>query len=262
MRTWIALLLMLPFTAGAVDHSAWNTLLEKHVEWVRDGHTSVVDYRGMAEDHEQLKEYLRTLSRVGEDVYGDWNDDEKLAFLINAYNAYTVELILRNLDDIDSIKDIGNWLTGPWDKKFFKLVEKQRSLDEVEHEMIRENFDEPRIHFAVNCASVGCPALRPEAFTADNLDAQLEDSKRRFLTDRERNFFDAENREVQLSPIFGWYEEDFEKAWGDLRTFVARHAGMLSDNKAEQSAMESGNIGITFNDYDWSLNNRQNTIKL
>ncbi|MEO5697305.1 MAG: DUF547 domain-containing protein, partial [Burkholderiaceae bacterium] len=174
-------------------HSAWDGLLAQQVVLAPGGNASTLRYSGVQKRHADLKAYLADLSEVTAQEYGGWTRPQRLAFLINAYNAYTVELIVTRYPDLRSIKDLGSFLQSPWKQKFFPLLGQQRSLDEVEHEMIRAPgaFDDPRIHVAVVCASIGCPMLRDRAFVAERLDAQLDDAMRRFLSDATRNRFDA-----------------------------------------------------------------------
>ena len=185
MRQWMSALvislLLLSSQAMAFDHSRWNTLLQQHVQPQRGGVATAVDYDGVAENREALLSYLDSLTAVTQGEFNAFSRDEKLAFLINAYNAFTVELILRE-NQPDSIRDIGSLFSSPWDKAFFSLLGESRTLDELEHEMIRGNPDlmDPRIHFAVNCASIGCPALRATAYTGEQLEAQLEETRRNF----------------------------------------------------------------------------------
>ena len=237
--------------AHAFDHShaAWNTLLEAHVKWI-DGVATEVDYAGMAADREALNGYLAELVAVTPRAYRKWSKAEQLAFLINAYNAYTVELVLTEYPEIDSIKDIGSLFKSPWKLEVGKLLGQPRTLDEIEHEMIREKgvFDEPRIHAAVNCASIGCPALRSDAFVPDRLDTQLEDSMVRFLSDRSRNRLNGNDLEV--SKIFDWYGDD----WEDLDAFFARHAAVLADDSAGQRLIRDAEYDLEYLSYDWALN--------
>ncbi|HEX5678595.1 MAG TPA: DUF547 domain-containing protein, partial [Alcanivorax sp.] len=241
--------------ALAFDHQQWDRLLDKHVSWRRDGVASAVDYDGMADDAAGLNQYLQRLSDVDMETFDDFSDDQKLAFLINAYNAFTVKLILKQESRPDSIRDIGSIFSGPWSQRFFTLLGKERTLDELEHQMIRGNpaLMDPRIHFAVNCASVGCPALRPEAYTGEKLDAQLADSTRRFLSDRRRNRYDADSEVLRVSSIFDWYEEDFEDSAGSLGDYLLQYADILALPPRTRRGLEAGDLPIRFLDYDWSL---------
>jgi hypothetical protein len=247
--------------AAAFDHGAWDGLLEEHVEWRRDGVTSVVDYSGLADDEDTLDAYLAKLSEVDTDTFESLDRDHRLAFLINAYNAFTVKLILKQDDRPASIRDIGSIFSGPWSQRFFTLLGKQRTLDEVEHQMIRGNPElmDPRIHFAVNCASVGCPALRPEAYVGDRLDQQLADSTRRFLSDRQRNRYDEKSGVLLVSSIFDWYRKDFVNAAGSLAGYLAGHADALGLQNPVRENLQAGDVPIRFLDYDWNLNTEANT---
>ena len=152
MRLLISLLLLLSSPLLAFDHSGWDALLKKHVSWQRNGVASAVNYEGIAAERAALKKYLNSLSAVSADAFSQFSNDQQLAFLINAYNAYTIELILREPGRPDSIRDIGTFFSGPWDQRFFTLLGQKRTLDEVEHTLIRgnPNLKDPRIHFAVN----------------------------------------------------------------------------------------------------------------
>ena len=221
--------------AHAADHALWNVLLERHVRWIDQGHASVVDYAGMAHDRVLLEKYLSTLSSVDSAAFDRWPKEEQLAFLFNAYHAFTVLLVLTRYPQLDSIKDLGSLLQSPWRKRFVPLLGQKRSLDDLEHGLIRGSgrYREPRVHFALNCA-------------------QLEDQARRFLGDRSRNHF-ADGRLV-LSPIFKWYREDFEADGQPLHAYLARYAHELGLNEAQAQALAAGRIPITFGDYDWRLN--------
>lgn len=254
-------LLLIAHAAFAFDHrhAEWSALLEQHVVLIRNGNASQVDYAGFKTDRAALKKYLDALSAVSEAEYRRWSKPQQLAFLINAYNAYTVELILTRYPDLKSIKDLGSVLQSPWKKMFFTLLGQERSLDDVEHGMIRAPgaFDEPRIHAAVNCASIGCPLLRAEAFVADQLDAQLEDGLRRFLADRSRNRFAAAGNTLSVSKIFDWYQGDFEKGhqgFTSLDATFARYADALGDTPQARDAIRKGGSNIRYLDYDWALN--------
>ena len=240
-------------------HAAWDALLRQHVVVAAGGNASAVRYAALQTQRAALKAYLDALSAVSPATYGAWSTAQKLAFLINAYNAFTVELILTRYPELKSIKDLGSFVQSPWKKKFFQLLGQERSLDEVEHEMIRAPgvFDDPRIHVAVVCASIGCPMLRHEAFVADRMDAQLDDAMRRFLADRSRNRFDAGTGTLSVSKIFDWYRKDFErghKGFDSLQTLFARHADVLGTTPQAQVDLRAGRYKMAFLDYDWALN--------
>lgn len=258
LQAWVlTLALIAPAWAGGVDHAPWDALLKRHVRWIEQGHASVVDYAGMARERALLDRYLATLSAVDRAAFDRWPKQEQLAFLINAYNAFTVQLILSRYPALASIKDLGGLFQLPWKKAFVPLLGQTRSLDDIEHGLIRGSgrYRDPRVHFAVNCASIGCPALRPQAYVAEGLEVQLEDQARRFLGDRSRNRF-ADGRLV-VSPIFKWYREDFEqddRGGHTLPAFLARYARELGLTETQANALGAGRIDITFGDYDWRLN--------
>lgn len=243
--------------AQAFDHQPWDELLKRHVVVIDGGQITQTDYAGFQHQRQNLKRYLNTLSAVSQAEFDNWSSDKQLAFLINAYNAWTVELILTKYPDLNSIKDLGGFFSSPWNKAFIPLFGNEVSLDHIEHELIRGSglYNEPRIHFAVNCASIGCPALRNEAYTAELLDVQLEQQTKLFLQDKSRNRFDG-NR-LQVSEIFKWYREDFEQDWRNtdsLATFLALYADALGLDAEQQAKLRQGEIAIHFLDYDWQLN--------
>ena len=253
-----------PANSAALDdtHSAWSALLRVHVHWNAQGTASTVDYAGMARQKAALNAYLQQLAAITPAQYATWSKNQRRAFLINAYNAQTVALILTRWPKLESIKDLGGFFSSPWKQRFFSLLQAERSLDEIEHTMLRgaSDFDDPRIHFAVNCASIGCPALRPEAYTAAALDAQLEDQARRFLRDRTRNYYDVERGRLTVSKIFDWYAEDFERGLRGITSvsqFLAGYATELSSDPKSLPLIRQGEFELSYADYDWSLNSKR-----
>jgi hypothetical protein len=245
--------------AAGSDQSAWDGLLKKHVISLRNGQATEVDYAGFAADRSQLKQYLAGVSAVAPAEFDRWDRLSQLAFLINAYNAFTVELVLTRYPDVKSIKDLGSLLRSPWKKSFIPLLGDTRSLDDIEHGLIRGSgrYAEPRIHFAVNCASIGCPALRPEAYVGEKLDAQLEDAARSFLSDRTRNRL--EGNALKVSSIFKWYRGDFEKGWhgaNNLADFFVLYRQPLGLDDSAANRLKAGKMDIDFLDYDWRLNSK------
>lgn len=242
---------------GGLDHGyvAWDALLQRHVKWQPDQRQSRVDYRGFARDREALRRVLAEWSAVTPAAFESMGREQQMAFLINAYNGFTVELILTKYPDLKSIKDLGSLLRSPWKNEFFTLLGARRHLDWIEHDMLRPRYAEPRVHVAVNCASIGCPALFPQAFTAARLDAQLEDGMVRFLGDRTRNRH-ADGR-LQVSSIFKWFREDFEKGhrgFHRIEDVFARYADLLTDVPADRERIRNRHAPISHLDYDWSLN--------
>ncbi|MES9857718.1 MAG: DUF547 domain-containing protein [Sedimenticola sp.] len=269
-HTKIALLLLLTLfsmTATAIEafdhqHRLWSGLLERHVTWIGSGHASQVDYSALKKEQATLTRYLTALSAVERQRYDRWSREQQLTFLINAYNAYTVELILSRYPDLRSIKDLGSLFSSPWKKRFFSLLGERRSLDDIEHRMIRAPgiFDEPRIHVAVVCASIGCPALPSEAFIPQRLDDQLEKSLISFLSDSSRNRYNTQQDRLEVSKIFDWYEEDFSQGHlglTSLKTLFSRYAALLTDDPVAQRRIANGEVDITHLNYDWRLNDRQ-----
>jgi hypothetical protein len=244
------------------SHSALDALLRRHVSWIAGGTASVVNYKAIAADRAALKAVLDQYSAVSKAQYDNFKRDEKLAFLINVYNAFTIELILTKYPEIKSIKNIGGVFTKPWSIRFVKLLGQERHLDNVEHDMIRAPgvFDEPRVHFVVNCASIGCPALRPEAITAAKLEQQLEDSTRRFLRDRTRNKYNAKTDKLEVSKIFDWFKVDWVSGYKGYNTreqFFAKYAEVLAEDAAVVQQIKEGKIGLGFLEYDWALNDKK-----
>jgi hypothetical protein len=234
--------------AQAFDHThpAWEALLRKHVVLLDGGKASQMNYSAIAAERAAVREYLQSLSRVGEAEFNGWSSAEQVAFLINAYNAYTVEKILTRYPDIRSIWDFGKVFGNPFRDEFFTLLGARMSLDGIEHGILRKRYREPRIHYAVNCASIGCPMLREEAYVAARLDEQLEQQARRFLSDRTRNRF--RDGRLEVSKIFDWYKEDFEPR----EEYFARYAGVLG--------MPPGaSPRLVFLDYDWALNDSRSS---
>ncbi len=240
-------------------HGAWTALLRKHVVLLGGGQASQLRYAGMLADRAALQAYLAQLSAVSEAAFAAMSKAQQMAFLINAYNAFTVELILTRYPRLESIRDLGGFLSKPWSIRNIPLLGRTLTLDEIEHERLRARgrYDDPRVHFAVNCASVGCPMLREEAYVADRLQAQLDEQARRFLGDRSRNRYNATRGRLEVSRIFDWYGEDFtlgHQGITSLRAYLARHADLLADAPAERERIRNQAVDVTFLDYDWKLN--------
>ncbi len=242
-----------PFDHG---HALLDELLGDIV--VVQGHQTSVDYTRLKNRPDRLLHYIDQVEAVSEVEFGRWDRDQQLAFLINVYNALTLKLILDHYPGITSIRDLGGLIfSSPWDRKFFRLFGRQASLDHVEHDLIRGNFNEPRIHFAVNCASRGCPPLMPDVYTAGALETQLETATRLFMQDPERNRFDADKKLLEVSSIFKWYRQDFLVAAGSIEAFVAPY---ITDDAEARKLLKSSathgfsRISIRFLEYDWALN--------
>ncbi len=218
-----------------VGHQLWTDLLGRYVS-----EKGNVDYEGFLRDSASLTAYLTQISN--HPPANNWSEAEKLAYWINAYNAFTVKLILDHYP-LKSIKDIGGGLpmiNSPWDIPFFNIGKTPFDLNTIEHEILRKQFDEPRIHFAMNCASLSCPKLRNEAFTAQKLESQLEDQAKAFLNDPDKNIITDES--IQLSKIFDWFKKDFTQRM-DLLAFIQQYRPDLNRE-----------LKLEFLDYNWSLN--------
>lgn len=243
--------------AESYNHDLWDALLQENVVVLDGGKTTQVNYDGMLAKRSQLQTYLDSLATVSRKQFDSWDKDAQLAFLINVYNSWTVELILSKYPDLDSIKDLGSLFSSPWKKKIVSLFGEKHSLDDIEHDFIRgsDRYNDPRIHFAVNCASIGCPALRWESYSGEKLQEQLKEATALFLGDTSRNRLNGEVLEV--SSIFKWYKEDFEKGWKGYETlthFFADHAFALSLSTEQKADLVSGDIEIVYLKYDWKLN--------
>jgi hypothetical protein len=262
IRTLLAILALAASTmALALDHShkAWDELVKKHVKYAQNGNASRVDYAGFLKDRAQLKAVLDDYQKVAKAGFDGWSKPQQQAFLVNAYNAFTVEKILTRYPGIKSIRDFGTVFGNPWKDKFFTLFGQPSYLDQVEHEILRKEgvYDDPRVHVAVVCASIGCPMLRTEAFTAANLEASLEDGMKRFLSDRARNRYNAQAKKLEVSKIFDWYGKDFEKGhkgYTSVKATMAKYADLLADSAEDRAAVKSQSAEVAFLEYDWSLN--------
>ena len=241
------------------SHAAWSALLKKHVVLIDGGKASQLRYAGMAQDRGALKAYLGALASVNAAAFDTFSKPQQMAFLINAYNAHTVELILTRYPKLASIKDLGSLIQSPWKKKIVPLLGATLSLDGIEQDMLRQRgrYDDPRIHFAANCASIGCPPLREEAYVAERLDAQLDEQALRFMSDRSRNRWNAANARLEVSQIFDWYGEDFKLGHRGITSpaaFYARFADQLADAPEDRKRIRNQSVSVAYLDYDWKLN--------
>ncbi|AVJ55324.1 DUF547 domain-containing protein [Idiomarina sp. OT37-5b] len=259
----LILILVTPSTLSQtfdLQHQRFTEVLQQHVVVYNEGLKSAVDYATLASAPEPLNSYLRMLSAVTEKQYQQWSDSQQLAFLINAYNAFTLQLIIENFHtfksgNAESIRDLGGFFTSPWEQEFFTLLGEKRTLDWLEHEKIRVDFDEPRIHAALVCAAVSCPKLRAEAFVGDKLEQQLDDQMVSFLRDRNKNGID--DRGLYLSKIFDWYAEDFKQVnEASVREYMRQYAQALADNEEQRQRLTETDIAIRYTDYNWNLNSR------
>jgi len=212
-----------------LDHVAWDTLLQRYVSG-----NGKVNYAGLkAADKPALEAYCKSLA--DNPVEDSWSREEKMAYWINAYNAFTIKLIVDNYPT----KSILNFDGGKtWDVKRIQLGGKKYSLNQIENDILRPQFKDARIHFAINCAAKSCPPLHNRAYTADNLETTLETRTRAFINDPKFNVLSASK--AQVSKIFEWYGADF----GDLKKYLNQYA----------STPLKGTAAVTFQEYNWDLN--------
>lgn len=220
----------IPFVSQAkVSHELWNQLLKKHVS-----EKGNVNYQGFKTDKELLDKYLFQLAKKAPDH--TYSPNEELAYWINAYNAFTIQLVLKYYP-IASITNIDK----PWDIPFIKIENKTYTLNEIEHQIIRKKFNEPRIHFALVCAAASCPKLLNEAYVPEKLEKQLLSQTIDFINDTTKNTLNK--NKAFLSELFSWYKEDFTKN-GTLADFINQYAKIKLDSKTK----------ISFSQYNWKLN--------
>jgi len=220
---------------AAVDHASWDVLLKRYVD--DDGRVAYRDLQ--AQDQMALARYLGTLAEVR--IAGMTENEEK-AFWINAYNAVIVHGVLRGLsaEGVLARQRFFRWYR-------VRIAGQDRSPDEIEHQILRKKFHDPRIHFALVCASTSCPKLRREAYVPERLDRQLDDATREFINDPTRNRIDMQ--QVALSKIFEWFAADFVSDAGSVSNFVARFV-----DADKQAILQAKKEDFTYLEYDWTLN--------
>ncbi len=222
-------------------HQRLDKLLKKHV------HGKGVDYTGLREDADDLDAYLAELADA---QLEDASRDEQLAIYINAYNAFTLKLIVERYPQINSIRDIAN----PWGTEQWTVAGETLSLDHIEHIILRGKLKAPRSHFAITCASISAPPLQPFAYEPEHIDEQLDSVTRKFINSDNVQFAenddasDSKKHTLRLSRIFKWFDEDFKPS---LPEFIAQHA---DPQTAETIRRNQKKLSVTFQDYDWQLN--------
>ena len=223
----------------APSHASFDALLKKHVSTKGE-----VNYVGFNKDKAKFDEYLSLLKANA--PASNWTANQKLTYWINAYNAFTIDLVLQYADKkIRSIKDIGDkikipFVNTPWDVKFIQIGKEKYTLNDIEHGIIRKQFSEPRIHFALVCAAKSCPPLRNEAYTPEKLNTQLNEQAKAFINDTSKNLV-IENK-LEISSIFDWYGADFKAK--SMQEYLNQYANTKTQ----------ANTKITYKKYDWSLN--------
>ncbi|MES2643059.1 MAG: DUF547 domain-containing protein [Myxococcota bacterium] len=238
-------------TAAPFDHThaAFDALLARHVT------AGKVDYDGLAAARPALDAYIASLATPTREQEAAWTREQRIAFWINAYNALALRVVLDHRP-IDSIRSIGLLPYAAFREPVATLRARPAplSLDDIEKGILLGEIGEVRVHFAVNCASTSCPALLSRAWRADDLDATLDAATRAFLADPTKNRWDPATRTLALSRIFEWYAADFQKAAGDVPTFVARYAPPEMAAGIAATNVGAAPIEVTYLDYDWSLN--------
>jgi hypothetical protein len=219
--------------SNAPSHQRWNELLKTHVS-----EKGNVNYKAFIKDKDKFEQYLSLIKNSHPNK--QWSKDEQMAYWINAYNAFTVKLILDNWP-VKNIKNIGG-AKSPWDIEFIKIKDKTYTLNAIEHEILRKDFNDPRIHFAVNCASISCPKLLNEAYTAEKLDQQLTARAKDFINRTSKNSIQQDK--IIISKIFKWYKEDFTQN-GTLIDYINQYSNIQINKNAK----------IEYKEYNWSLNN-------
>jgi hypothetical protein len=272
LGTFLLALIMVAFSGpllGAANpegfsYTEYGKLLKAYVD-----DRGMVDYRGMKANHTALDDFIASASRLDRETFDRWNDEEKIAFWINVYNALTLKAIIDHYPIRPSFlksfvypKNSIRQIPGVWEKLKFPVMNGDITLDDIEHGMLRAKFHEPRIHMALVCAAMGCPPLRNEPFTAAKLDAQLDDQSSRFLRDPKKFLIDRTTRVVRLSPIFEWFGDDFREKYGGkdhIPGVSARERAALNFvsqylDSHDRAYLMKGGFSVTYAQYDWSLN--------
>jgi hypothetical protein len=230
-------------------HAAWTEILRSCV------HDDGFDYGALKQDALRLERYLDTLHAATPDEQLHWTDKQRFAFWINCYNAHTVQKVVQNYP-LKSIRKLDKalGLKTVFEQGFIPMrafhpdgKDQDLALNDIEHGILRRKFKDARLHAAINCASASCPALRNEAFVAERLDEQLDEQMRAFVRDGKRNRFLRDKDRLELSEIFSWFREDFERDAGSVKDYVARFA-------APEDAEFVRKAKVSTLDYDWDLN--------
>lgn len=253
--------------ADSFDYSKYDQILQQNVN------NGLVNYKNLKSDQHQLTGFLQQTSRVDAKVFSSWPTNEKKAFWINSYNAITIYGILQNYPiqwggfmarrrfPQSSIRQISKF----WDTPFVKIMGKDITLNQIEHEILRKKFADPRIHFALVCASIGCPSLENHAFLPDNLDARLDDAAKAFITNPDKVRLDKSRKKLFLSAIFDWYKKDFKasaKAQQNFSKYGDKDRGVIEFvvrylPESDGAFILQNQPKIKYLKYDWSLNEQK-----
>jgi hypothetical protein len=266
---WIVFLTSLhgPAAAGPFSFDDYGAVLQEFVN-----QKGMVNYRGLKANPQKLQVFLQALAQVRPEDYQGWQDPQKIAFWINAYNALTLKAIIDHYPikaswfrSIKFPKNSIRQIPGVWTKLRFPVMGRQMTLDNIEHATLRQQFNEPRIHAALVCAAMGCPPLRNEPFLGEKLDQQLNDQTRRFLANPQKFRIDRDQGKVYISPIFKWFGQDFVTTYGTTEKFSSfnpKERAVLNFiqaylSKEDRDYLLTGNYAISYLKYDWSLNEQQ-----
>ena len=254
------------------SYSSYNSLLNEYVE------NASVNYEGFIDSRAEFETFLRTIGSVNENDYESWTQEQKLAFWINSYNAFTIKAIIDNYPIKRSLSLVGIFyapsnsilqIKGVWTKLQFRAVGKMVTLDEIEHEILRKEFNEPRIHIAINCASISCPDLSNEAYVAERLEQQLAQASISFVNNPQKGVLvNMENGKVKLSMIFKWFGEDFIQNYGGTKLFnnyslkenaVLNFTAEYLESQPVKEYLMNNRLKIGYLGYDWHLNQQKDT---
>ncbi len=240
-------------TAVPLNYDAYDAILHRYVN-----EQGFVNYRGLQVNPEPLKAFNRSLGEVDPDTFAAWGEADQIAFLINAYNAFTLESIIDQRPLKASIRDI----PGVWRIRKFQVAGQSKTLDAIEHQTLRKNYQEPRIHAALNCTAISCPPLRTEPYRGETLDAQLEDQVRRWLNSPEGLQINREANQVSISAIFDWFGEDWIAEYatdgfsGNEKQRAALNFISSYISPADRHYLQQGNYRVSYLDYNWELNSQ------
>ncbi len=257
------------------DHSyaTYNSLLNRYVINAR------VNYEGFINSRAKFETFLRTLGSVDENVFESWTEEQRLAFWINAYNAFTIKAIMDHYPIKRSFTLVGIFyapsdsilqIKGVWTKLQFRALGNMVTLDEIEHQILRKKFNEPRIHMAINCASISCPDLRNEAYTPEKLEEQLADASINFINNPDKGVYvNEQSGKVKLSKIFKWFGDDFINNYGSKKLFnnyslkenaVLNFTSEYIESEEVKEYLMNNKLKIGYLGYDWHLNEQTDTM--
>ena len=239
-------------SAQPFDYQDYAEVLQTYVD-----ENGLVDYQGLQANRGQLDRFNQSLGAVTPETYASWSAVEQIAFLTNAYNSLTLQSIIDRDPLPESIRDI----PGVWKRRKFNVAGKEMTLDNIEHDTLRKDFNEPRVHVALVCAAISCPPLRNEPYLPEELDAQLDDQTAKFASSPQGLSIDQEDKQVYLSSIFKWYGQDYEPTYGVKDQFKGndKQRAVLNQfipflDSANQNFLKQEDYKVRYLDYDWSLN--------